>query len=170
MGALDQQAFDALVRAGCPACKAPTLEIRSFIDRAIGMMAAEPTDAGRWVHDGEKFVDGTYRIRCAACAHVVWESDICPRCNAAGGLATALDTTSKLEPWKRCPQCNELSMLAVALVPATAKWPQPKPQPLADFGDPGVHLVAFACDSCNRARAAEGCPLCGAPSPLRPRP
>ena len=61
-------------------------------------------------------------------------------------------------------------MLAVALVPATAKWPQPKPQPLAEFGDPGVHLVAFACDSCNRARAAEGCPLCGAPSPLRPRP
>ena len=30
MGALDQAHFDALVRAGCPACKGPTLEIRSF--------------------------------------------------------------------------------------------------------------------------------------------
>src|SRR3954471_3887526 len=111
MGALDQAHFDAFVRAGCPACKGPTLEIRSFIDRAIGMMAAEPTDAGRWVHDGEKFVDGTYRIACVACAHVVWQSDMCPRCNTEGKLQVALTTTSKLEPWKRCPQCNELSML-----------------------------------------------------------
>lgn len=170
MGALDQSAFDALVRAGCPACKAPTLTIESYVERAYVMMAADPTDAGRWAYDGEKFVDGTYRVTCSTCKHVAWEDPMCPYCNAPEGLGKALAGESQLRPWKRCPQCNELEALAIALVPAAAKWPQPKAQPLAEYGDPGVHLIALACDGCNRAQTATGCPLCGAPGPLRQRP
>jgi hypothetical protein len=30
--------------------------------------------------------------------------------------------------------------------------------------------VAFACDACDHAVVAEGCPLCGAAGPLRARP
>jgi hypothetical protein len=31
-------------------------------------------------------------------------------------------------------------------------------------------VVAFACEACEHATVAEGCPLCGAPGPLRARP
>ena len=48
----------------------------------VDVMLAEATNAGKWAHDGEKFVDGTYRIECVACKHVAFASDVCPRCNA----------------------------------------------------------------------------------------
>jgi hypothetical protein len=173
MGALDQPAFELAIQAGCPACGGATLEIHSFIDRTVGIMLADPTTAGKWAHDGEKFVDGTYRITCASCKHVVFTSELCPRCNAPEKLATALREPSRLAVPRRCPKCNELELLAISLVPATAKsggGETPKPQPLAEFGDPGYHVVAFACEACDHAEVAEGCPLCGAAAPIRVRP
>ena len=173
MGRLDEPTFETTVQRGCPACAATTLEIRSFIDRRLLMMLADPNDAGRWVHDGEKFVDGTYRIACLRCAHVVFESDVCPRCNAEGGLPRALADRSRLEIPRRCPSCKEIELLALALVPAAASYgtgEPPKPKPLADFGDPGHHIVAYACESCDAAVVTQVCPLCDAPGPLRTRP
>jgi len=173
MGQLDQPAFERLMSAGCTACGHPTLEITSFIDRSVVVMAAEPNDAGRWAHDGEKFVDGTYRVACASCAHVIFEHAACPRCHAAAGLARALTTTSRLVVPKRCAKCNELELMAIAMVPAVARFgggEAPKPRPLVEFGEPGYHVVAYACDACDNAVVAEGCALCGAPGPLRPRP
>jgi hypothetical protein len=173
MGQLDQPAFDRAVRGGCPACGEAAVEIRSFIDRSVAVMAADPNDAGRWVHDGEQFVDGTYRVACAGCARPAFESADCPRCHAPGGLARALGEPSRLAVPKRCPKCNELELLAIALVPAAARYgggEAPKPRPLVEFGEPGYHVVAFACDACDHAVVAEGCPLCGAPGPLRARP
>jgi hypothetical protein len=172
VGALDQSAFEELVRGGCPACGGALLEIRSFIDCSLEMMAGDPANDGRWVHDGEKFVDGTYRIACAKCAHVAFSSDICPRCNGEAGLARALGDASRVRVPKRCPSCNELELLALALVPATANYGggPPKPKHLVDFGDAGYHIVAYACHACDNAVVAERCPLCDAPGPLRPRP
>lgn len=170
MGQLDEKTFDATVAAGCPACGGKTLEIRSFIDRRVLLMLADPNDAGKWVHDGEKFVDGTYSITCTACKAPVFASDICPRCNAPGGLAKALGDASRLPIPKKCPSCNELELLALALVPAVASWPSPKPKPLAEYGEPGHHMVAYACESCDNAVVTQTCPLCDAPGPLRPRP
>jgi hypothetical protein len=173
MGQLDQPAFDRLMATGCAACGHPTLEIHSFIDRTFVVMAAEPNDAGRWAHDGEKFVDGTYRVTCAKCAHVVFEDADCPRCHASGGLARALADTSKLVVPKRCTKCNELELMAIAMVPAAARFgggESPKPKPLVEFGEAGHHVVAFACDGCENAVVAEGCALCGAAGPLRARP
>ena len=173
MGRLDEPQFEATVRGGCPACGAATLEIRSFIDRRLLMMLADPNDPGRWVHDGEKFVDGTYRIACPSCAHVVWQSDDCPRCHAAGGLARALGDPSRLVIPKRCPSCSELELLALALVPARASYgggQPPKPVALVEYGDAGHHTVAYACESCDAAVVTQTCPLCDAPGPLRPRP
>ena len=172
MGALSQSRFEELVNAGCTACGGRLLEIRSYIDRSIDLMAGEPNSEGRWVHDGEKFVDGTFRISCASCKHVAFESDMCPRCNVAGGLATALAATSRVTIPKRCPSCNELELMALAFVPAVARYggEAPKPKQLVDFGDAGYHVVAFACAGCDKAVVAEGCPLCAAPGPLRARP
>jgi len=172
MGQLDETRFEALIGAGCPKCSSKVLEIRTFLDRRLLFMLADPNDAGRWVHDGEKFVDGTYRIACTGCGTVVFEDDSCPRCNAVGGLEHALEDTSRLPIPKRCPGCNELELLALALVAAKAKSGAgtPKPEPLAEFGEPGHHMVAFACESCDAAVVTQKCPLCDATGPLRPRP
>jgi hypothetical protein len=173
MSQLDERAFEALVAGGCPACHSTRVEIRSFIDRRLLIMLADPNDAGRWVHDGEKFVDGTYQISCAACAKVLFSDTICPRCHAPDGLAKALGDTTRLTIPKRCPGCSELELLAIALVPASASYAsgeRPKPVPLAELGEPGCHVVAFACESCDAATVTQTCPLCDAPGPLRPRP
>jgi RNA polymerase subunit RPABC4/transcription elongation factor Spt4 len=173
MGQLDETRFDAVVRPGCPACGSTTLDIFSFIDRRLSIMLGDPNDDGRWVHDGEKFVDGTYRIACASCAHVVFADDACPRCHAAGGLARALGDATRLAVPRRCPACNETELIALALIAATARYGggrAPSPKPLGEFGDPGYHIVAYACESCDAAVVAQTCPLCDGPGPLRPRP
>ena len=173
MGALTESTFEELVRGGCPACKHRILEIHTYIDRALVMMAATPNDEGRWAHDGEKFVDGTFRIECTACHAVAFESDMCPRCNAAGALPAIQSSTSRLAVPKRCPKCSELELLAVAFVPAKARYGDgntPKPKQTADFGEDGYHLVAYACPGCDNAVVTERCPLCDAAGPLRPRP
>jgi len=173
MGQLDETRFEAVVGAPCPACAGTTLEIRSFLDRRLLMMLGDPNDDGRWVHDGEKFVDGTYHITCGSCAHVVFHDDACPRCHAAGGLAKALADTSRLSVPKRCPACKETELLALALIPAAVRYSggtAALPRPLVDFSEAGYHVVAYACESCDAAVVAQPCPLCDAPGPLRPRP
>jgi hypothetical protein len=173
VGQLDEARFETAIGGGCPACGMRVMEIRSFIDQRVLMMLADPNDAGRFVHDGEKFVDGIYRIACVACAHVLFEDADCPRCHAAGGLAKALAEPSRLAVPKRCPSCNELELLGLALVPAVAKYggsEPPRPKALVEFGEPGHHMVAFACESCDAAVVTQTCPLCDAPGPLRPRP
>jgi hypothetical protein len=173
MGQLDETQFDVAVRPGCPACGGVTLEIRSFIDRQLSLMLGDPNNDGRWVHDGEKFVDGTYRIACASCRHVVFADDRCPRCHAAAGLARALGDASRLTVPKRCPSCNETELLALALIAAEVRYSggtAQLPKPLGELGDPGYHVVAYACESCDAAVVVQTCPLCDGPGPLRPRP
>jgi RNA polymerase subunit RPABC4/transcription elongation factor Spt4 len=173
MGQLGEIQFDAAVRPGCPACGATALDICSFIDRRLDVMLGEPNDDGRWVHDGEKFVDGTYRIACASCEHVVFSDTACPRCHASGGLARALGDASRLTVPRRCDACNETEIIALALIPATVRYSGGSaalPRPLGELGDPGYHIVAYACESCDAAVVAKACPLCDAPGPLRPRP
>lgn len=173
MGQLDETRFAATVHAPCPACGGTALELRSFIDRTLNLMLGDPNDDGRWAHDGEKFIDGTYRIACASCGHVVFTDDACPRCHAAGGLARALAETSRLVVPRRCPSCQETELAAVALIPAVVRYSggtAALPKPLGDLGDPGYHVVAYACESCDAAVVAQACPLCDAPGPLRPRP
>jgi hypothetical protein len=173
MGQLDETRFDALLRPGCPACGGAALEISSFIDRRLDLMLGEPNNEGVWVHDGEKLIDGIYRIACASCRHVVFTDDACPRCHAAGGLGRALAATNRLAVPRRCTSCNETELLALALIAATVRstgGAAQKPKPLGELGDPGYHVVAYACESCDHAVVAPACPLCDGPGPLRPRP
>ena len=56
----------------------------------------------------------------------------------------------------------------VTLTSGEAK--RPAPVPLALFGEPSFHVAIAMCDGCDWVAAAEGCPLCGGPGPLRERP
>ena len=171
MGQLDEARFAELVRA-CGACGAQAFEIRSVIDRKLAVMLGDPDDDGRWAHDGEKFVDGVYRIACAACGAVAFEDAACPRCHADGGLARALAAPTRAMPPKRCPTCRGTELMIDALVPAVAAYRGDRvaPKPLAELGDPGWHVVAITCDECGPIVTAAGCPVCEAPGPLRERP
>jgi hypothetical protein len=172
MGRLDEPAFQEIVRA-CPACGGASLELDSYLDRRLEVMLGDPDDDGRWAHDGEKFVDGTYRVTCTACAHVVLDAHECPRCHAAGGLDRALGATMRATPPKRCPTCKGTELVVMAMTPATVRFSGSRPPPpraKAGFGEPGFHVVTITCEECGPIFEAAGCPLCESPAPLRDRP
>jgi hypothetical protein len=125
------------------------------------------------VHDGEKFVDGVYRITCATCRVDLYASDDCPRCHAAGTLPATLAAPSHLAVPKRCPRCQATQTSIIAMAPASVRTTggrPPTPTPRAELHDPGFHVVAIACGDCDWAETAPGCALCTAPPPLRARP
>ncbi len=173
MGQLDEPAFERAISA-CASCGGTTFEIASYIDRQLAVMLGEADNAGKWAHDGEKFVDGTYRVACVGCKAIAFESSACPRCHRDGGLADALASMSRLAVPKKCPKCKELELVLLGFAPSavrvTAGGRVPTPTPTALLGDPGFHVVAVACDPCGWAIVADDCPLCAAKAPLRARP
>jgi hypothetical protein len=172
MSHLDEQAFTRAI-AACSRCDAKTFEIESYIDRQVSVMLGEANDDGRWTHDGEKFIDGVYRVKCLACGGDAYTSPDCPRCHRASGLADVVGQPSRLAVPKRCPGCNSTELTAVSFAPArvrTGMGHPAAPTPQAALGDPGFHVAAILCDQCDWVQHLEGCPLCGGPGPLRERP
>jgi len=172
MGHLDEDTFAALL-GPCAACGSTRHELSSLIDRWQPVMLGEAAGAARWVHDGEKFVDGTYRITCAGCKAVQFSSDACPRCHAPGALPAALRLPGRIAVPRECPGCGENQLVVVALVPSVTLHAggAAKPRPLADLGDDGYHVVTVECDDCGViAGGGDDCPVCGAPGPIRVRP
>ena len=78
---------------------------------ASTVMLGDPNNAGKWAHDGEKFVDGTYRIACASCAHVVSRATCARAATRHGALARALGE-ARAGRAQALPKCNELELLA----------------------------------------------------------
>jgi hypothetical protein len=172
MGRLDEASFAAAI-AACAKCGAKAFEVRSYIDRQTQVMLGERVDDGRWVHDGEKFIDGVYRIKCIACGDEAFASVDCPRCHRANGLADALDRPSRLAIPKRCPSCKGTSITTTGFAPAvvrTGAAQRANPTATALFGDDGHHVAYAMCDGCDWVALAEGCPMCGGAGPLRERP
>jgi hypothetical protein len=171
MGKLDEAAFEKVI-AACK-CGASAFEVHSYIDRQITVMLGERNDDGRWTHDGEKFIDGVYRVTCIACRADAFASEDCPRCHRERGLADALGVMSRLVTPKRCPTCKGTELTVTGFAPAvvrTGAAKLPSPAPTALFGDPGFHVAHVLCDGCDWLALVEGCPLCGGPGPLRERP
>ena len=171
MSHLDEAAFARAI-APCAACGGTVFEIKSYCDRQVSVMLGDANDDGRWAHDGEKFIDGTYAIRCAGCGAQPYASDDCPRCHRAGALADGLAHASRLAVPKRCPSCRGTELTITAFAPAVARAGAGRvtPEPTAALGDDGFHVAAMMCDSCEWVAAADGCPICGGPGPLRARP
>jgi hypothetical protein len=174
MGHLDEAGFARTI-AACEKCGGRSFEITSYLDRHLSVMLGDANGDGKWAYDGEKFIDGVFRVRCVACNAESFSSPDCPRCHAKDRLAAALEASSKLVVPKRCPACKNTEVSIVAFTPGIARTTDASarpttPVPKALLGDPGYHVVAIACDACDWATVAEGCPICGKPPPLRPRP
>jgi hypothetical protein len=172
MGQLDEKAFEQAIER-CAKCESRSFEVSSYIDRRLSVMLAGANDDGRWVHDGEKFIDGVFRIRCLACSADAFASDDCPRCHRAGAVAEALVAESRVAVPKRCPGCKGTELTITGFAPATVRTGAGRPaapKPVALFGAPGFHIALVACDGCDWVAAADGCPICAGPGPLRDRP
>ena len=172
MGKLDEPAFEKTI-ASCPKCEAKAFEVASYIDRQVTVMLGERNDDGRWTHDGEKFIDGVYRVTCIRCREDAFTSADCPRCHRENGLADAIGHESRLAVPNRCPTCKGTEMTVSGFAPAmvrTGEGQRPSPTATAHFGDAGFHVAHVMCDGCDWVALAEGCPLCGGAGPLRARP
>jgi hypothetical protein len=174
LGTLTEAGLDQLIIAGCTACQSPRLAFRSYVDGRIPVVAGEPVGAITWVYDGEKFVDGVFEVACADCQQVVFTSDVCPRCNAAGALPEVLATGNTFPVPTTCPRCGEEELRYTALIPARVIFQgkrADKARTSTELHDPGFHGLHAVCADCGPVAAvSECCPLCARPGPLRPRP
>lgn len=172
MSELDETKFDAAI-AGCTKCDRRAFEVSAFLDREVIVRLAQSSNDGRWAHDAPKLVDGIFRIQCLGCRTMAYDSPACPRCHRADGLADALGASARLAVPSRCPKCKCTEMSLTAFAPATVRAVEHQraaPTLNALFGDKGYHIAHVACVHCEWVKAAEGCPLCGGPGPLRARP
>lgn len=174
MGLLDEPALERVVAAGCSACGARKLTFLTIVDGSLPLMGGEPVGKLTWVYDGEKFVDGVYRIECADCRHVVFDADVCPRCHAPGGLERALHAANRWPVPIACPMCAEDEVTYRALLPAHVAYEglrAEKARTTIEPHDEGFHGYRVDCRDCGTvSELIDSCPLCGAPGPLRARP
>jgi rubrerythrin len=174
LGTFTVAGLEALLATGCHACAATALRFRAYVDAGVPMMAAEPVGKLYWAYDGEKFVDGVFEVRCVGCGVAIFEADVCPRCHAPGGLATALETENAYPAPSACPSCQGQEVRLIAFVPAKVVYEgkrAQKAQTAVEPHDPGFHGYRVDCKTCGTVAALEGlCPLCGSTGALRKRP
>src|SRR5438552_3440298 len=120
MGHLDEPSFARAI-SKCEKCGGIGFEISSYLDRHLSIMLGDPNGDGKWAYDGEKFIDGVYRVKCIGCNADAFSSPDCPRCHAPNALEAALASQSKLTAPKRCPTCKNTEVSIVAFAPAIAK-------------------------------------------------
>ena len=174
MGMLTEQGLDELVAAGCT-CGSKRLAFRSYVDGHLPVMASEPAGTITWAFDGEKFVDGVFEVKCAACQKLIFSADVCPRCHAAGGLAKALESSNQLAAPRECPRCHMEELKYFAFVPARVTYEgkriADKVRTSTEFYDNAFHGARMVCRDCGPiVEVTNRCPLCEAPGTPRARP
>jgi hypothetical protein len=175
MGKLDEPGLDALLAAGCTTCGLRRLVFHSYLDGLLPLIGGDPCGQITWVHDGEKFVDGVYRVTCEECQTELFAApEICPRCHAEGGLTRALATKNDWPVPAACPGCDDEEVRYVAFFPARVRYHDgraDRPRSQVGLFDPGLHGYRVDCRDCGTlAELRERCPLCATPAPLRRRP
>jgi hypothetical protein len=116
--------LDRLVLTGCAASGSHKVTFQAYVDGAVPVVDGEPVGRASWIYDGEKFVDGVYTVKCAGCGSELFAADVCPRCHAPGGLATALTTPNQWPVPGGCadPDCGGEEVLYEAFVPARVDY------------------------------------------------
>ena len=174
MGLLEDPGLERMVATGCAACGGRKLMFRTYVDGALPIVDGEPVGRMAWVYDGEKFIDGIYEVVCPACKQTIFSADMCPRCNAPGGLARALATANAWPVPRACPRCDEEELRYVAFVPATVEYEgkrTEKARTVTELHDHGFHGYRVDCKNDGPvAERTDVCPLCETPGPIRARP
>lgn len=174
MGALTEAGLDQLIDAGCRACGKHDFIFQTYVDGRLPLMAGEPVGTVVWAYDGEKFVDGVFRVNCEACGAEAFSSSMCPRCNTADKLGEALTTPNSWAVPTACPGCDDEEVRYRALIPAEVTFKDQragKARTATELLDPGFHGLAIDCIDCGTVEELTAhCPLCGTPGPLRARP
>ena len=163
---LTEAAFTAIVDAGCPACGGKKVTVSSYVAQQLPLLGGELYGSASWGYKGEDLVRGTFHIACAGCAHALYTSTSCPRCDADDRLEAALEAENALALPVRCTACGSELVTASAYVPATVAYEGKrgaKARTETAPEDPGFHAFRFECKGCrNTTEQKRPCPLCGA--------
>jgi hypothetical protein len=173
MGTLTKPALDDLLARGCP-CRASRLDFSTYVDGRFTLLSGEQFGTVTWAYKGETFVDGVYKIACAACKKTLFSSDVCPRCNRAGALADVLESPNRLAIPSACPRCDADTLLYTVMLPARVVYEGKRAQKArasVDLVEEGAHGIRLDCKVCGVvAEVNDRCPLCDEPGPIRDRP
>ena len=174
MGLFQPTDLERLLDSGCSACGGKRFSFQSYVDAKQGLMEGEPVTKLAWAYNGEGFCDGIFEIQCASCNATAFRSEVCPRCNAEGGLAVALESENRFVVPLECPRCETQEVTYFSMVPAITTYESrraEKAKTETALLDPGFHGTKAACKTCGPfAEQRERCPLCDSPGPIRPRP
>lgn len=163
---LTEEAFTALVDAGCTACPSKKLEVEAIVAQRMPLLAGEPYGTPSWGYKGEDLVRGTYRITCDDCKKELYVATACSRCDAEGGVARALESENTF-PLPRACNCGCELVTAMAYVPAVVVYEgkraaKARTQTVPE--DEGFHAYRVECKDCKTAaERRDPCPLCGGP-------
>lgn len=162
---LTEAAFTEIVDAGCSKCGGKRVTVETYVTQKLPLMGGEPYGAPSWGYKGEELVHGTYRIACTACEEELFADAACPRCDAADGLARALDAENAYPLPTKCLGCESELLTATAYVPATVAYEGKrgaKARTQTAPEDPGFHVFHAECKQCRHTAARTSpCPLCG---------
>jgi hypothetical protein len=161
---LSEEAFAALVDAGCAACSSKSLTIEALVPQKVQLLGGEPYGAPSWNYKGEDLVRGVYRVACKGCGAVLYASTECPFCDAEDGVTRALDAADAEPLPATCHGCGGDFLVATAFVPALVAYEgkrASKPRPQAAPEEPGFHATRVECKTCLAAtERRDPCPLC----------
>lgn len=161
---LSEEAFTALVDAGCVDCKSKRLVVEAYVAQKLPLLGGELYGAPSWGYKGEDLVRGTYRIACDACTKELFTASACPRCEADGGIERALEHENTFPLPTSCTGCGSEQVSATAYVPATVVYEgrrAAKARTQTAPEDPGFHAYRAECKQCrNVAEQRVPCPLC----------
>jgi hypothetical protein len=161
---LSEEAFTALVDAGCPDCKAQRLVVETYVAQKLPLLAGEVYGSPSWGYKGEELVHGTYRIACDACQKELFTDAGCPRCDDPHGLERALEAENGFPLPTSCTGCGSEQVTASAFVPAVVVYDgkrAAKARTQTAPEDPGFHAYRAECKQCrNVAEQRFPCPVC----------
>jgi hypothetical protein len=164
---LSEEEFTRIVDAGCAACKGKKLSVEALVAQKLPLLGGEIYGTPSWGYKGEDLVRGTYRIACAACHTELFAASACPRCDAAGGVARALEAENAFPLPTACERCGDERLTALAFVPTVVVYEgkrASKARTQTAPEDPGFHGYRVECKDCrNVVERRDPCPLCGPP-------
>jgi hypothetical protein len=163
--ALTEEAFAALVDAGCDCQQIKRLVVDALVPQKLTLLGGEPYGPPAWGYKGEELVRGTYRIACDGCKRELFTATACPRCEAADGVARALESENAFPLPAACGACGSEHLTATAFVSARVIYEgkrAAKARSTTSPYDPGFHAIRVECKTCHESEQRRSpCPLCG---------